>query len=239
MTQTSSGRFRLLRCIAGLLPVLGLAGCVLVRVPAKPVTSTSGDVEPSDVMALSVIFSSDFSPGTPETLGREMIECVRRGLGKEAPQVRLVSHEEFHRVVFPGLKPAEVLLRADTLPVLLARPEIRQRINQLGLTHLLLVGGLTERAGTRPVGVVGYGGGFVVGGQREQTRLSATLFELSRGAEVTRVTAAAAGEVVAVAIFPFPLIPLGGGTDPETPSCEALGAEVGQVVSAKRGDGRR
>ena len=81
---------------------------------------------------------ANHSPETPRHLGKEMVECIVKGVADSAPDVRVVSAEEFHRVVF-GARPGEVLLRADTIVSLLSRPEIKQRVEDSGLTHLILV----------------------------------------------------------------------------------------------------
>jgi hypothetical protein len=97
-----------------------------------------------------------------------------------------VPEEEFYRAVF-GVKPAEVLLRADTIGTLLARPDIRQRVGESGLTYLILVGGGTHYSGGSS-GFVGAGGfgAAIVAGVTEKTRsthLTASIFELASGRE--------------------------------------------------------
>jgi len=131
------------RAVVPLALLCGLvAGCVVL--PAKARVAQIGDMPiPSGGVAVSVLFSRDFSPETRKSLGEEMVECVTRGLTEAAPEVRLVPDEEFYRAVF-GVKPGEVLLRADTIGTLLARPDIRQRVAESGLTHLILVGGATH-----------------------------------------------------------------------------------------------
>ena len=125
-------------CAVVLLALLSrlVAGCIVIPLPAAEVkVAQSGDVQaPSSGIALSVLFSHDFSPETSSSLGEEIVECVTHGLAKEAPEVRLVSEEEFHRAIF-GLKPGEVFLQADTIATLLARPDIGQRAREVGVTH--------------------------------------------------------------------------------------------------------
>jgi hypothetical protein len=76
--------------------------------------------------SVAVLFTRDFSPETPKSLGEEVVECVTHGLLKTAPDVRIVAEQQFDRTIF-GLKPGEILLRKDTIRILLARPDIRQR----------------------------------------------------------------------------------------------------------------
>jgi hypothetical protein len=172
-----------------------LAGCIVI--PAKATVAQSGGVRtPSGGVALSVLFSYDSSPETPKSLGEEMIECVTRGLTETAPGVRLVPEEEFHLAVF-GVKPGEVMLRADTIATLLARPDIKRRVGASGLTHLILVGGATRNWPDEGffVGTGGFGAGVAVGwtGTTRSTRLTASIFELASGGEVGGVQASAEG----------------------------------------------
>lgn len=208
---------------AGMLVVLlsGLvAGCIVIPLPAEVNVAQSGDVQaPSSGIALSVLFARDFSTETSRSLGEEMVECVTHGLAKAAPEVRLVSEEEFHRAVF-GVKPGEVFLQADTIATLLARPDIVQRVRESGLTHFILVAGATKTYPVRP------------GESMRSTRLTAAIFELASG-RVGEVLASAAGSQGGVVV--------GGGPGgailivwfrlTESASCEALGAEVARAIS--------
>jgi hypothetical protein len=217
------------RACVGMLVVLlsGLvAGCI-VPLTAEVHVGQIRDVQaPSGGIALSVLFSRDFSPETSRSLGEEMVECVTRDLAKVAPDVRLVPEEEFYRAIFE-LKLGEVLLRADTIGTLLARPDIRQRVSQSGLTHLILVGGATHSHSGR---LVDYGLGFEVSSTRS-TRLTASIFELASG-NVGLVEVTAQGSQ-GVGVFGVPFVEL---TRTESPSCQALGAEVARAISGKARD---
>jgi len=217
------------RACAGVLIVLlsGLvAGCIVIPRSAKVEVAQSGDVlTPSGGIALSVLFSRDFSPETLRSFGEEMVECVAHDLAKAAPKVRLVPEEEFHRAIF-GVKPGEVLLRADTIKTLLARPDIRQRVAESGLTHLILLEGAT---GSTPVSRNRGVGSARVEWMRS-TRLTASIFELASG-QVGHVVASAEGSQGGGAV--------GGGpaaiffvwfTPTESPSCRALSAEIAQAI---------
>jgi len=218
------------RACAGMLVVLlsGLsAGCIVIPHSAEVKVRQSRDVQaPSGVVALSVLFARDFSPETSRSLGEEMVECVTRDLAKAAPDVRLVPEEEFYRAIF-GVKPGEVFLRADTIGPLLARPDIRQRVRESGLTHLILVGGATQTLPTTPRNFMRY------------TRLTASIFELASGSTVGEVLASAKGsQGVGTIGVPYGIF-LAWFTRTESPSCEALGAEVARAISGKARDENR
>jgi len=217
-----------------------LAGCIVIPLPAAEVkVGQSRDVQaPSGGVALSVLFARDFSPEASRSLGEEMVECITRDLAKAAPEVRLVPEEEFYRAVF-GVKPGEVMLRADMIGPLLARPDIRQRVGESGLTHLILVSGATSHHnGDGFIGFIGgYGGGIVVAhrGATRSTQLTASIFELA-GGRVGVVEASAEGRQGIFAIIPLAVVWLRAT---ESASCHALGAEVAQAISGRPHDESR
>jgi hypothetical protein len=96
------------------------AGCIIFA--GKAHVTSSGKVPLSaGGIALSVVFSHDFSADTPRSLGNNIVDCVTRGLTEAAPDVRVLAADDFHRLVF-RVKPGGVLLRPDTITSLLSRP---------------------------------------------------------------------------------------------------------------------
>jgi hypothetical protein len=168
-----------------------------------------------------------------------MVECVTRDLAKAAADVRLVPEEEFYPAVF-GVKPGEVSLRADTIATLLARPDIRQRVVESGLTHLILVAGATRHhSGKFQPWVLGGGMGGAIGGwgssATRSTHLTASIFELASG-RATGVEASAEGDQGSFAILPLVVV---GLRATESASCEALGAEVARAIGGRPHDESR
>lgn len=189
---------------AGMLAVVSalLAGCV-VPISAKPETQRMGDVRGSSgSLAVAVLFSRDFSPETSDSLGHAMVACITDGLAGAVPEVRLVSSTELHRAL-SGVAPGGVLLRADVLAPLRARPETRRRAREIGLTHLIMVAGQTWQTG-EPGGSGGGGAaaGWVAG--TRSTRLTASIFEMAVAgdADAARVSAGAAGRRFVTAGLP-------------------------------------
>ena len=219
--------------VAGVVLVLSsnlVAGCVVFPTAAN-VTTTGQLSAPTRGIALAVVFSHDHAPETPRHLGKEMVECIVKGVADSAPDVRVVSAEEFHRVVF-GVRPGEVLLRADTIVSLLSRPEIKQRVEDSGLTHLILVAGSTHHRPGQP-----FGGALppalAIGGLRttRSTRLTASIVELASATGATLEARAedTQGVGAGAVIFPFAW---GWVHATESSACKALG---GEVVGAIRG----
>jgi hypothetical protein len=225
----------------GLLAVVWaamLAGCI-VPTSVKPESERTGDVRRSPgALAASVVFSRDFSPEASNSLGQEMVACVTEGLTAAVPEVRLVSSAEFHRALF-AVEPGGVLLRADTLPILLAQPETMRRASEIGLTHLIMVGGHTWQTSEPVPGLGGAGGGGNAG--TRATRLTASIFELARAVDAPApvVSAGAAGgRFVAAGVYPLPFV-VAGIPATESAACQALGAEVARVMRGALDDDRR
>ncbi len=200
-----------------------LTGCVMVPASVKTSRSEVGPLRLGEDRKIAVLFSTDFSPEAPGWLGEDMTECIGRALQKALPGGSVVRQKEFYEAVFPGLAPKQVLLRADTLPMLVAQPEIRQRLEQLGLHYLILVG-----ADVRSDANVVLSSRGAVAMWDERVKMTTVLFELGQAQAVGSVTAEAAGKGVGIALLM--VIPLGGGTDAIRPSCKALGAEVVRLI---------
>jgi hypothetical protein len=218
----------------GLRAVLAvvLAGCVVI--PAKATVTRSGQVQAaSGGLAVAVLFSRDFSPDMPKGLGDDIVKCVTRGLRETAPKVRLVSEEDFDQAVF-GVKPGEVLLRRETIKPLLARSDIRERIRESHLTHLILVEGATRHdpggSSSGPV-TIPYVWVGAWGESTRRTQFIASIVDLEGRGDI-QVQANSQGSQGAVTGIPLPLF-VGWVHATESASCEALGAEVARALGAK------
>lgn len=223
--QIYSHRLGVIRVALRLAIIVPFVGCVVV--PASQVQTSREMVSPlalGEGRKVAVLFSSDFSPQTSRALGDDMVKCIRAAVRNDLPGVTVASQEEFFAAVFPGLTPQHVLLRADTMPVLVARREIRERIDRAGIDYLVMVGGRIESRSE----IIGLGPAPVVmGGWDKHAKMNATLFDLRHGHAVGSGGAEARGSVFFFAPF---LIPLGGGVDPDEPTCRALGAEVVRML---------
>ncbi len=236
-----SHRPRALALAVGL--TVASAGCV-VPLPAKAKVDRTGELSSrSGGVVLSVVFSHDFAPETPENTGRDIVNCVTRGIAEAVPDARLMSSGEFHRAIF-AVEAGEVLLRLDTIGVLFGRDDVKQRVQRIGLTHLILVGGATHRdieLGVAPVIPLGHPGlGATLAGPawaagKRHTRFAASIIDVIAVTEVAGVQASAEGRQFA---FIFPLM-VGWYGATESSSCEALGAEVARALARKHHDESR
>src|SRR5215467_11620162 len=135
-------------------------GCIPMKtdVGVSPHSAFNVSVEAGEKIA--ILFSPDASPKTSNDLGVQMVHCVHDAASKAALPVTLLQQQEVYEALFPDLSPKQVLIRYDTLPLLVAEPEIRDRIDRLKLRYLILVGGETEEhsaGGGVPYIVVGAG----------------------------------------------------------------------------------
>jgi hypothetical protein len=225
---------RSIRLALTLAVILSLVGCVVV--PASQIQTSREISVPLDLgggRKIAVLFSSDFSPETSRSLGEKMVDCIRTAVRDSMPGVTVVSQEHFFAVAFPGLTPQQVLIRADTIPALVARLELRQRINQAAIDYLVMVGGQIE--GQSYGGLLGPAP-VVLGSWDKHAKMNATLFDLRHGGAVGSGAAEASGSAFFVAPF---LIPLGGGVDPDAPTCKALGVEVVRLLGGAPGRNQR
>jgi len=206
---------------------MALAGCVVM--PAKATIVQTGSLPAAaGGIAVAVLFSRDFSPETPTSLGREMVDCVNHGLAKVIPDIRIASEEEFARTIF-GLKPGEILLRRDTIGALLTRPDIAQRISRSGLTHVILVEGATHHdtgdGGLAQVPHVWLGAWSE---SKRRTEFTATIIDLT-GAGDVQVRTTSEGRQGLVVGVPLPGA-VGWVHATESASCDALGAGVARAL---------
>jgi len=202
---------------------IAVGACVL---PASVETSRLGEmrtIAPGSAQGVAVIFSRDHSPETPVGLGRQMVECVTQGIREGRAGVSLVGETELYAVVFPGLRPSEVLLRQDTLKLLLERPDIRERVERLGLRYLVMVGG-TRSGGTDAATAPMVG---LMAAWTESTNLTATIFDLTSEETPVSVKAGAKGEggMGVILIVPFYF----DRTTVRSP-CKALGRETARAL---------
>jgi hypothetical protein len=204
--------------------LIALGGCVVV--PASKV-NTSRDVSAPVILGegrrIAVMYSADFAPLIQRSLGLDMVDCIRDAVRAGVPHVAVLTQDQFFPLIFPGLSARQVLIRADTIPALLAREEIRRRLDEAEIDHLILVD-------AQPVDTSYLGGlhpAFLVGGWDRKANMQASIFDLQHGAQVGTGHAHAGGVGFYLVVMG---VPLGGGVAPEAPTCKALGSEVVRVL---------
>ena len=112
-----------------LLGFLILAGgCTASRVKSKEKSS------PAKTLAvLSINRSSE-----------DFAECVLKGMHRANRKLTFVDSQEFRDTFFPWFEPGTAPEEADDLVLLLNKPLVQEKINQLGLGYVILVSGTTD-----------------------------------------------------------------------------------------------
>jgi len=197
----------------------------MVHTDARTSRQAESSIRVAEGERVGVLFSSDASPEMPAALGRKMVECVDDAVRRRGWPLEILKQEEVYAALFPGLTPKQVLIRPNTLPLLVARAEIRERIERLHLRYLVLVGGYTD--GGADGGVVPFAGWVW---SRQRVDLAASVFELGRGTRAGSVQSGAAGSQFVVALMG--VVPIGGGVDATGSACGPLGAEVVRMIGA-------
>jgi len=203
--------------------------CVFVPLPAETTVVRTGSAVASERPLVVTVLVNPDDDRTTRSLGRQMVDCITRRLSETTPVVRVAQPKEFYHSLFQ-LEPEEVLLNAATVPTLLSRPDIRQRADDAGLTHLILVSGATVQQGDPQVG--GIPPVFLLGWMdaSRNTRLIASIIPLSDTDQISSVDVAAAGRVKAFMVFPI-LVAWGHKT--ESSSCKVLGDEVVRTLRGR------
>ncbi len=161
----------------------------------------------------------------------EKIEvCIGKALKKLNPPIQTVSAEKFRNTVFPGLDYLAVPSSLDSLTTLLQTASFKERINILGLRYLLILKH-EYSSNSEPIGgCVGGGAGglclaFLV--WNNETKISATILDLTKNCSAGEVKAQAIGRPWVGIVLVFPL---GFPAFSEGPACDALGKQVANFV---------
>jgi hypothetical protein len=177
-------------------------------------------------------FSGKFS-GDFIAKEKEIVSCISDSILKAHPNLQIIPADEVRRAAFPDLAPEEIPLSPESLTLLLQGPQLRDRMAQMNVRYLIVVGGSTqEKAG--PWGYGSGGVGAVGGSWDRRAHLSAALVDVRqnsvREVEVTATGHAffgivgAGGEGGGMA-FPI-IIP----AFPESRACSDLGEAVAQLL---------
>ena len=103
-------------------------GCTVSRVKSKEKSS------PVKTLAvLSINRSSE-----------DFAECVLKGMHRANSKLTFVDSQEFRDTFFPWFEPGTAPEKADDLVLLLNKPLVQEKINQLGLGYVILVSGTTD-----------------------------------------------------------------------------------------------
>ena len=166
----------------------------------------------------------------------ELVGCIRDGIRRAHPELRVVPPDEFRRLAFPDLAPEAAPRSPQYLGMLLDSAAFRERIAPLNLHYLIAISGETRVkqtggavAGTAPAP----GGAFLVGGWiwNRDTRLVASILDLKVTGAPAEMGATAQGTAWLVLIEG---LPLGAPAFTEGRACAELGDKVARYLVEPR-----
>jgi len=203
------------------LAVLGV-GCstgMMYRIRLTPT-----DLAPED--AITVIQVQSREHEYSDKLEKKLVGCIKDALEDTHPTVRVVPPEEFRRVAFPDLTPAEILSGDESWEweQLTKDQSLETRIAPLDVRYLIIVsGGTTTDTKFGAASLV-----WVVSWDK-QSYLRARIIDLKQGREAGIVRSSASGETV----WLWPPAPLIIPTDPEGRVCGDLGEGVAKFLAGE------
>ncbi len=213
---------------------LGTVGCstsgspVALQGPGDSGTNRSGDE--------SVTVFLNYFGLEGRAIEGELVGCIRQGIRRIHPELRVVPPDEFRRLAFPDLPPDAAPRSPQYLGMLLDNAAFRKRIAPLNLRYLIAIGGETQVkqtggliAGTAPAP----GGAVLLGGWvwRRDTRLVASILDLKQPGSAAEMDATAKGTAWLVLIEG---LPLGAPAFTEANACAALGDKVARYLGEPR-----
>ncbi len=166
----------------------------------------------------------------------ELVGCIRDGIRRARPELRVVLPDEFRRLAFPDLAPEAAPRSAQYLGMLLDNASFRERIAPLNLHYLIAIGGETRVkqwggaiAGSAPAPA----GAFLFGAWvwDRDTRLVASILDLKQSGSAVEISATAQGRAWLVLVEG---LPLGAPAFTEANACARLGDKLSQFLVEPR-----
>lgn len=223
---------RIRRAAAWALPFAALAGCAAVPVPGVAVPAPG----------VAVLINRTWVEQDPRgfvwdvaqherAVEERFAACVRDAAAAQAVPVRVLTGTEFRAQAFPDLDPRAAPRRLEVLRALLPDPRFRARIEAAGIDYIAVVGGETRTSETQGgiVCVGGYGAGACFGQLwwDHESRLSALVVDLLRGAEALTQGIEAAGTS---RFGMLAILPLGAPSLHEAEGCRRFGRAVAHTL---------
>jgi hypothetical protein len=177
--MTGNGGVRRLRnwiSVLVLAPILFALGCTTSQVlgvrDLPPVGIGSADAIAVLLRQFPGKFSADFL-----ATEQEIVSCMSDSIHKVLPTLQIIPAAAVRRAAFPDLAPEEIPLSPESLTILLQGSDLRERMAQLHVRHLIVVEGHTkQKAEPSLVGTPGAGAVGIAWARR--AHLSAVLVDL-------------------------------------------------------------
>ena len=210
-----------LRAAAG-VAVLGVAasGCMTSKVDetrqiASPIQANESIVLLKKPQLEGVGTEEEFLDCVQERLGGQLIHPEKGQSANSSKTARtpfkIYGEQEFTDALFPWFEPSTAPANADGLRVMLQRPGVTERLQEIGVRYVVWVDGNTRKtdSGGSVACAVGPGGGgcFGVGWWEKESGYVASVWDMQNANEVGSVTTDVTGTSVLIgAIAPIPII---------------------------------
>ncbi len=210
-----------LRAVAG-LTVFGVAvsGCMTSKVDetrqiASPIQANESIVLLKKPQLEGVGTEEEFLDCIQERLGGELVHPEKGQSAHSSKAARtpfkIYGEQEFTDALFPWFEPSTAPANADGLRVLLLRPGVTERLQEIGVRYVVWVDGNTRKTdgGGSVACAIGPGGGgcFGVGWWEKESGYVASVWDMQNASEVGSVSTDVTGTSVLIgAIAPIPII---------------------------------
>lgn len=222
---------------------LGVAGCMTAKVDET--RQVVAAVQPGESIVVLRRPQID-GPGTEE----EFIECLQERLGgelvhpmdgqsagtrRDAAPFRIYGEQQFVDALFPWFESSTAPSNAAGLKLLVERPGVTERLQQIGVRYIVWLDGktqTTDRNGSIACTIgIGFGGCIGLGWWDKESGYVASVWDLNTATELGSVSADVTGTSVLIgAVAPIPII-----SPVRKAACERLGD---QLRSFLVGDGQ-
>jgi hypothetical protein len=171
-----------------------------------------------------------------ERLGGELIhpeqgQVSRRGKGR--PPFRIYGEQEFTDALFPWFEPSTAPANAQGLRVLLQRPGVSERLQEIGVRYIVWLDGNTRKTegGGSIACAAGPGGAGCIGlgWWEKESGYVASVWDMHQAIEIGSVSADVSGTSVLIgAIAPIPII-----TPVRGKACDRLSEQLRSFLEGK------
>ena len=160
------------------------------------------------------------------------VECVNEEMQEAAPALEIMPARKFRDALYPWFEPATAPDHIDELTALLSRPAVKQRIGELDVRYVAVVGGHTTRENEGAFGcfAAGHGAGCLgLGTEDRESQFSAAVWDLKQGTSAGEITAKTSGTNVYIGV----IVPIMFFSATESAACDALGKRLAEFVTGK------
>lgn len=214
----SAVRDDLVRVVAALAPLVLLSGCMTAQLEES--RSLATQIAADEAV---VLLAKPHVEGT--SAEDDFMDCVGSKISGRAG-IRVQPNNDFQDSMFPWFEPSTAPQRAEGVAQLLAKPAVRQRIEENGVRYIIWVDGLTRQtdSGGSISCAIGPGGGGCIGfgWWEKESDYDAIVWDLQEAKSAGSVSTNVVGTSALVgAIVPLPFIARVQGT-----ACDRLAEQL-------------